>query len=60
MRKYLEYDQLTTFQAAVAQHPKVVEVIRLYTNDYPNIAGQTFAAIVAHIPLHAPHISSTA
>jgi len=39
---------------------EVVEVIRLYTNDYPNIAGQTFAAIVAHIPLHAPHISSTA
>ena len=55
-----EYDKLCTLQAAVAQHPTVLKVIRMYTNEHPNIVDQTFAALVGHVTLHAPHITMTA
>jgi len=41
-----EYDKLCTLQAAVAQHPTVLKVIRMYTDEHPNIVDQMFAALV--------------
>jgi len=53
---FLEYDMISALRAAFIHHTAVLKAFELYTDDHPNLAGQTFAYSAFHLLMHTPHI----